>query len=263
MKSFIQCEHCGFKLTSEMKDAITNGKCPACGGVLNLTDALGVLEFIDFSVAEKLPLSAEHFQKYIANYFIAKLGMTVPSIILEEEMSDKIRLAATRPQTTINLEVPQIENEVPVEDESPIAPPTPKLARGVTLTKEELAEVKKGLGVMPIAMAGNPNKVDSQMSATHDGDKSIKFIALTKEQKHTIIHGLEKPAFSDTTEEEPILSNDLIAPPTEAEDPELSGMERPVRLVAQMPKLTKPRNSIFVDKSAVSTPNSELQKDSL
>ena len=263
MKSFIKCPHCSFKLTVEMKAAITKGLCPACDKEIKVTEALGVLEFIDFSVAEGMLLSADNFQTYIVSYFKGRLGMEIPTIILEEEASDKARLAPLR------APVAEVD-ELPADDLGPnpnvLKKATPlKLAKGVSLTAEEVAEVNKGLGVMPISMAGSPNKVDSQMSATHEGDKTIKFIALTKEQKKAIMGGLGKPAMApiEVVQDAPIDDPDLTS--SAPEDTLLTGIDRPVRLIAGMPKMSNAGkvNTTFGDPDVVLTPKSVLRRSTV
>lgn len=265
MKSFIKCPHCEFKLTVEMKAAIKKGLCPSCDGEINVAEVLGVLEFIDFSVAEGMPLSAENFQTYIISYFKARLGLDIPAIVLEEDASDKARLAPFRDA----VPRPEEEDLEPKEYLGPnpntVKKATPKLAKGVTLTPEEIAEINKGMGIMPIAMSGNPNKVDSQMSGTDAGDKSIKFIALTKEQKKAIMGGLGKPSMAPIEVVDDGMAPDQTLVGSDPEETPLTGIDRPVRLIANMPKMSSPSkvNTTFGDPDVVLTPKSTLRRDTL
>lgn len=253
MKSYIKCPHCEFKLTGEMKHAIDTGKCPACGGEIALTDAIGVLEFVKISLSLNLPLSAENFKQLIKSYFIDTLQMKVPEIVFEEDVADRARRAVVRQP------LDEVEEHEPSGVESPEAPKVPKaqgvpkLARGVKLSAEDIAEVKRGLGVLPISQAGNPNKVD-QFSGNHPGDKAIKFITLTREQRKAMMGGLGSSAIAPESVEIPEepTSSQLIAP---LEEPS-GNPDRPVRLVPKMPKLSSTASSggSIISEDAVLTP---------
>jgi len=92
MKFFIKCDQCGFKLSQEMKHAVDKGECPSCGAKLDMQNALGVLEFLVTVNDLKLPLTGNHLKQIVDAYFKKLPGFeTLPEIIIEEEMSDKIR----------------------------------------------------------------------------------------------------------------------------------------------------------------------------
>lgn len=256
MKSFMKCPHCEFKLTVEMRHAITAGKCPACGGTIALENAIGVLEFIQVATALKLPLSAENFRQLITTYFIGTLNLEIPEIVLEEDIADRARLAITRSVTVPEENIdPGLVQTAP-SNSAREATPT-RGSRTIHLTADQVKEVKMGLGVMPIAVAGNPNKIDSQTNSRVEGDKQIKFIALTKEQKQGLLRGMAVPPPSTVPVES---AEDTAVEDTAAVDPIEDtvefGTNRPVRLIPPMGRAVKSGGSTFVnsDSSAVLTP---------
>jgi len=163
-----------------MKHAIDEGECPGCGAKLDVQNALGVLEFLNISDKFKLPLGSKELKIIIDEYFKKLLGLdTLPEIIIEEEMSDKIRLAGQIKKQITNIKendrddtnlIPNktLKNKIIKSGDSD-HPPLVEDENGlifhaggtsVKLSPEEIEEVKKGLGVPPIAKINDPNKGD-------------------------------------------------------------------------------------------------------
>jgi hypothetical protein len=84
--------------------------------------------------------------------------------------------------------------------------------RGVQLTPEEIAQIKRGtdgtgggLGIMPIAKVGDPNRTDSFVQSV---GKDVKFITKPKTKQRAVIGGMYDPkrdpnsGMDDYTEEE-------------------------------------------------------------
>jgi len=91
MKLSIQCPACQFKLSAEMKNAMTKGECPSCGAKIDMTDTVGVMEFLGVVNTLKLPLTPQQLQDLISAYFVNMLGLSnLAPIAIEEEMKDKI-----------------------------------------------------------------------------------------------------------------------------------------------------------------------------
>ena len=167
MIAHVKCPECTGKITGQMKHAIQKEHCPFCGHEIKFANALGVLAFVSVVSELNLPLGAEHLQQLVQAYFKDTLGMIdLPEILFEEDMADRVRRSGHRVQED-NLEL--IDSPAPQTDINPPqnlsgARRLGRQASKIQLTPAELAEIKSGLGILPIAKPSDPARMDGKTS---------------------------------------------------------------------------------------------------
>ncbi len=178
MQAFIECPSCKGRLTGGMKHALGRGECPFCGAAIKFVDALGVLEFIDAGAKLDMPLMVSQVHQLIEDYFKKTLSMKdLPNIVVEDDMPSRVRRSGGA-----KLEEPEIPED-PKADSDTSKPKSKlsfrrvdgnagvvagKTSTAIKLTPQELADIKAGVGIMPIATPGGIK--------TSDGD-GIKFVS--------------------------------------------------------------------------------------
>jgi hypothetical protein len=146
MKFYITCVKCGAHISKDMAYNIREGICPNCGPGLEISDALGVLEFCEISQTLTPKLNKLQILAIIDQYFKGILDLkTLPEIFIEEEESDLINLSSPN-KVISNLEDESDEDiqDTPKIIQEDLSSPQniPHTHRShVKLTAAELAEL--------------------------------------------------------------------------------------------------------------------------
>jgi len=195
MKFYITCQKCSAHISKDMAYNIREGICPNCGPGLEISDALGVLEFCEISQTLTPKLNKEQILSIIDQYFKTVLELkSLPEIFIEEEPSD---LTPKLIDTNTDMsDITDLEADTPTTGTVPV-PTGARTSRGrVKLTPAEMAELKSAPDetVPPITSMGTTFGKRERNSE----DGTIQFRSKDELTLHKIGRGTTIPVDADS-----------------------------------------------------------------